>query len=268
MTVVSSLWIGDRLSPLERACVRSFLNKGHEFNLYAYGPIDNVPQGCRVLDAATILPESSIFTYSRGPGKGSVAAFSNLFRYKLLYELGGWWVDMDMFCLSPALPDCGVVLAREDKDSVNCAVMRFPRGHEALRAACEECIARGDDVDWGDTGPRLLTRLAADFALTDCTFPESAFYPIHFSQCWVMLDPRRTAYAAERIRGAACIHLWNNVLGRMKFDKHVLPPDGSLLRNLYEWTIGTDGFTQEYVLAASCKPEVFDLQVIPRQAGG
>lgn len=265
MTTVHSLWIGNHLSPLERACVRSFLHKGHEFKLYAYGSIDNVPEGCRVVDAATILPESSIVAYSRGPGKGSVSLFSNLFRYQLLYDVGGWWVDMDMFCLSAALPDSGVVLAREDKHGLNCAIMRFPRGHAALRAGAQECVARGDDVDWGDTGPRLLSRLATDFDLGGCVFPESAFYPIHYSQFWVVLDPRRAAYAADKIRGAACNHLWNNLLGRMKFDKNVLPPDGSLLRNMYEWTIGIEGFTHEYALPASCAPDSLELQIVSRE---
>jgi len=245
--------------------VRSFLDKGHEFHLYAYGPIDNVPQGCTLLDAASIAPASSIFTYSRGPGKGSVSAFTNLFRYKLLDEVGGWWVDMDMFCLSAELPEAGVVLAREDKRGLNCAIMRFPRAHAALRVAYEECAARRDDIEWGDTGPRLLTRLAADFDLVDCIFPESAFYPIHFTQFWIVLDPRRTAYAAEKIRGSVCNHLWNNMLGRMQLDKNVLPPEGSLLRNMYEWTIGTAGFTHEYLIPASCPPDSLELQIIPRE---
>ena len=94
MTVVSSLWIGDSLSPLERACVQSFLNRGYTFRLYCYQPIRDVPQGCELLDAATVLPEASIIRYARGPGKGSPALFANMFRYKLLHDIGGWWVDM------------------------------------------------------------------------------------------------------------------------------------------------------------------------------
>ena len=95
MAIVSSLWIGDRLSPLERACVHSFLSRGHSFDLYAYGPLANVPAGCRVVDAATLLPSSQIIRYSRGPGKGSVALFSNMFRYRLLEQVGGWFLRAD-----------------------------------------------------------------------------------------------------------------------------------------------------------------------------
>jgi len=263
VTAVSSLWIGDSLSPLERACVQSFLNRGYQFDLYAYEPIAHVPAGCRVLDAAGILPESSIIRYARGPGKGSVALFANMFRYKLLHEVGGWWVDMDMFCLSQTLPDTGVVLAQEDRNGLNCAIMRFPQGHDAMRVAYDECVMRSDDVDWGDTGPRLLTRLATQFGLTGSIFPEPVFYPIHFSNFWLIFDPRRTTYAAEKIRSAACVHLWHNLIGRAGLDLHVRPPAGSLLYNMYEWTIGTANFAREYVLAPEAPMDSVRLQIRP-----
>lgn len=264
VTVVSSLWIGDSLSPFERACVQSFLQRGYEFHLYCYGPLANVPAGCELRDAAAILPELNVIRYTRGPGKGSVALFANMFRYRLIQAIGGWWVDMDMFCLSDSLPDAGVVLAREDAQGLNCAIMRFPRGHEAMRIAYEECVARKDDVEWGDTGPRLLTRLAAQFGLGDCVFAEQVFYPLHYRHFWFLFDPRRTAFIAERLRDAAAIHLWHNMITRANLDKSVLPPEGSMLHNLYEWTIGTAGFTQQYKLAEDCPADELKFQIVQR----
>jgi len=52
-----------------------------------------------VIDGNQIIPEHEAFTYKNGPGSGSYSAFSNLFRYKLLAQKGGWWIDMDMVCL-------------------------------------------------------------------------------------------------------------------------------------------------------------------------
>ncbi|HEY5807815.1 MAG TPA: hypothetical protein VIT67_07595 [Povalibacter sp.] len=264
MTVVSSLWIGDSLSPLERACVQSFLMRGYEFDLYAYGPLANVPAGCRVLDAATVLPATRIIRYTRGPGKGSVALFSNMFRYKLLHEVGGWWVDMDMFCFADSLPDAGVVLSREDSAGLNCAIMRFPQGHALLHTAYDECLVRGSDVEWGETGPQLLTRLAVQLDLMLHAFPEQTFYPLGYRQFWFLFDPRRTAFIAERLRGAACIHLWHNMITRANLDKSVLPPEGSMLHNFYEWTIGTAGFTEQYVLEADCPADELKFQIVRR----
>jgi hypothetical protein len=95
------LWIGRSLSNLERLAMASFLANGHPVHLYAYSHIDRVPHGVTRLDANEILPESSVFTYADGFGKGSPSAFSNRFRYKLLLERGGIYADADIVCLQP-----------------------------------------------------------------------------------------------------------------------------------------------------------------------
>ena len=41
------------------------------------------------------------FTYDEGHSKGTPVAFSNLFRAELLYQRGGLYADLDMFCLKP-----------------------------------------------------------------------------------------------------------------------------------------------------------------------
>lgn len=101
--IVHGLWIGEKLSPLELLCIRSFLNAGHQFYLWTYQPIHNLPSETKQMDANFILPHNKVFSYSNfnkyGHGKGSYAGFSDIFRYKLLYEYGGWWTDMDITCL-------------------------------------------------------------------------------------------------------------------------------------------------------------------------
>ncbi len=96
--VIQRLWIGERLSPMERLSITSFLRNGHPFHLYVYGKPDGVPEGTVVLDANEILPSSRIFKYA---AHNTYAGFANFFRYKLLSEKGGWWVDADTVCLKP-----------------------------------------------------------------------------------------------------------------------------------------------------------------------
>src|SRR5262245_44337282 len=98
---VQMLWIGERLSTLERLCMASFLAHGHEVHLYAYGAIEAVPPGTQLRDGREILPAANVFTYANGFGKGSPSAFANEFRYKLLLERGGVWSDTDVVCLKP-----------------------------------------------------------------------------------------------------------------------------------------------------------------------
>jgi 4-hydroxybenzoate polyprenyltransferase len=103
---VNSLWIGNKLSNMELLTIRSFIENGYEFYLWTYGKLKNeLPDSVIICNANEIIPYNEVFVYKSksqfGNGQGSVAGFSDIFRYKLLYEKGGWWVDMDVTCLRP-----------------------------------------------------------------------------------------------------------------------------------------------------------------------
>ena len=93
---VQSLWIGNSIGVFEELCIKSYLKLGYEFHLYVYNNLNNLPDGVIIKDANTIISENQIFEYSGG----GVSAFSNMFRYKLLYDKGGVWVDMDMILIN------------------------------------------------------------------------------------------------------------------------------------------------------------------------
>lgn len=104
--IIHGLWIGKKLSVMELLCIKSFIRNNHEFWLWAYDVIETqLPDKLVVKDASKIIPREKVFCYRHsnqfGHGKGSYAGFSDIFRYKLLYEYGGWWVDMDVVCLKP-----------------------------------------------------------------------------------------------------------------------------------------------------------------------
>ncbi len=106
--IVHSLWIGPTLSKMELLTIRSFLRHGHEFHLWAYDKIQTpLPKEVVLEDANKIIPRNRIIKKAEtdpetGVGQGSFSSpFSDLFRYKLIYEKGGYWVDMDITCLRP-----------------------------------------------------------------------------------------------------------------------------------------------------------------------
>ena len=104
--IINSLWVGDKLSFLELLTLKSFIANGHVFHLWTYNKLKTeLPQGVVICDAETVLPKSSVFKYPNKAridwGSCSYAGFSDIFRYKLLYDKGGWWVDMDVTCLKP-----------------------------------------------------------------------------------------------------------------------------------------------------------------------
>ena len=91
MVVVQSLWIGDQLSLMEIYSIKSFLNLGMEFHLYTYNKVKGVPKGTKIKDANKILPQETVFKLQE-----TFLPFSDIWRYKLLYEKGGYWVDLDI----------------------------------------------------------------------------------------------------------------------------------------------------------------------------
>jgi hypothetical protein len=104
-TIVNALWLGsNKFSFLEMLTMRSFISFGHEFHLWMYEPLNDVPpKGVVVRDGNEILSRNRIFRYPNnmllGFGHNSYVGFSEIFRYKVLYDLGGWWSDMDVTCL-------------------------------------------------------------------------------------------------------------------------------------------------------------------------
>jgi len=96
-SVVQSLWIGEKLSNIELLSINSFVKRGHLYHLYVYEIPKNVPSKVILKDASTIIPKANIFEDREI--KNSFAGFSNIFRYKLLFENGGYWVDTDIICL-------------------------------------------------------------------------------------------------------------------------------------------------------------------------
>ncbi len=94
--IVNMVWIGDSISPLEALCMKSFIENCMHVKLYVYNLLKGVPQDVELCDANCIIPKNEVFKH-----KGSYAAFADLFRWKLMYEKGGYYVDTDVICLKP-----------------------------------------------------------------------------------------------------------------------------------------------------------------------
>lgn len=229
-----SFWWGGPLSPYEWLCLKSFIDRGHDFDLYSFDPHIAVPAQVRVRDAAEIASGAEFFVYERGFGKGSPAGFANLFRYKLLAERGGWWVDTDVVCLSAAIPDYPQFVARQDDEVINNAVLRFERRHPVMLRCIELAVEKGRSVRWGDTGPRLLTQVMRELGETQSIFDPSVCYPVDHLHALDVLRPARLARVTARLDGSLLLHLWNQMLTHAGVRKTLLPPRGSLLRDLVE----------------------------------
>src|SRR5262245_45348539 len=228
-----SFWHGGPLSPYELFCLRSFIDWGHAVDLYSYDTKLAVPAGVRVRDAAELIPQDEVFVYqAEGFGKGSPSAFSNYFRYKLLAENGGWWIDTDVVCLSDRIRIDSEFFARQDADFIAPGTMYFEPRHPVMLQCLDQAMKLGRNVKWGDTGPHLFTRTLAERGWLDRAASPAICYPIHYAEALEVLRPSRTADLAARIKPALFLHVWNSTLVHRGVDKAYRPPKGSLLRIL------------------------------------
>ena len=141
LPLMQALWIGDELPDLAHVSIRSFTEKGHPYHLYTYRSFPDLPPGCVLKDANEILPEKCVFRRKAG---GSVASFSDWFRFELLKKKGGYYVDTDIVCLKPFDFDEYFVAAYErdglceyeKRPVTNGAVLRTKPGNMLWRLMC------------------------------------------------------------------------------------------------------------------------------------
>lgn len=176
--IVHGVWIGDRLSLLERLTITLFQNAGHEFHLWSYSPPKNLPEGTIWRDAATVLPQSSIFAFNGIPhpdipngGKGSLSHWSDQFQCKLLYQEGGIYSQLDIAVLGPLDFEQPYAFAPQDDESLAAALMKVPKG-SPFALACYETLSREitaeslRSLDWG-CSMNLIMQVARKFQLNN-----------------------------------------------------------------------------------------------------
>jgi hypothetical protein len=205
--IIQGLWIGPELSLMERLSVSSFLQNGHQYHLYVYGDVKNVPVGTVIKDGNEILPSSRIFQYKQ---YATYAGFSNFFRYKLLLERGGWWADTDTICLRPFdFPEEYVFSSEiaEGLEVINSGICKAPAGSKVMAYAWGVCEAKDPDkLVWGETGPRLMGEAVRKYSLERYKQSAQVFCPLGYAEWHKVLE------ADVDIRLDECsyaIHLWN-----------------------------------------------------------
>lgn len=181
--IAQFLWVEGRLSTMERLSLRSFLCNGYEVHLYAYGPVYGLPCGIKVFDAREVLADQYL-ALAPGVTGNSYAYFSDLFRYELLRQRGGWWFDLDMVCVRHLpCPDDFLVASTWEGKYGQCAVgaaIWSPVGHAAMveAAACARKSHDAGRTSFGSIGPSLLQRIVKEKMLQKNMAPWWEFCPV------------------------------------------------------------------------------------------
>ena len=227
-TTFNTFWHGRALSPVEQACLRSFVSMGHQIQLFAYDNI-TVPDGVALADAREIMPADRLFTFC-----DSLAAFSDVFRFKLLFEKGGWWIDTDVLNLKANIPECDYYWACESPGRINGAVLKFPPGDPACGELLRISEQRSRNLTrWGEIGPDLLTEVLAGFAPPRLEGSNGNAYPLHWLEAHFVWLPEFLDEVEQRVRNSPFVHLWNYMFKLMGINIYAKPPSNSFLSTQY-----------------------------------
>jgi hypothetical protein len=218
---LSTFWHGEPLSPYQLLCLRSFVDSGHHLTVFTYDPDLALPTWLARKDASEILP--------RARGLRNQVAHINLFRYALLYHLGGWWVDPDLISLKPDLPQEQFFFAAlGERDLVSLGMVKFPAGHPLLMAAIERAAAT-DAGSWAQSGSPLFTALLEQHGLIQHCRPPDEACPISWMELEIMFDPSRAEEVRRRCANSYAVDLHDEVWRGAGIPHRFGPPEGSFL---------------------------------------
>jgi hypothetical protein len=211
--IFQSLWIGppsgEPIGTMERLCMSSFMKNGHEFHLYVYGPLENVPSGVVIQDANEIVPEefSKQFRYP--------AQASNYFFHMLLLKKGGWVTDMDNICLRTFdMAEDYVFYKAAGTSVITTAIAKCPPDSRVMKYCCDYVDRMSPEergqLSYQAIGPDLVSNAVPMFSLRRFVRAGVTFDPIHWDRAKLVVDPTQKWELKYSYSLHLCHAAWNN----------------------------------------------------------
>jgi hypothetical protein len=202
------------------AATTSMRAAGHPVRVWSYTPEKLAflrPHGVELCQASDVVPRG---LFNRVVAGSAIRYFSDLFRYALLYEHGGLWMDTDVVLLRP-FPFRGDYFFNLQwrgghKGHFICGNVIYAEPHSPhLRNLYEMSVERffgAGDKEFGDIGPKLLSDYVASDA--GAALMDRVFSPMFFNAIdWMETDRFERPIEQlqdylndERVFG---VHLWN-----------------------------------------------------------
>lgn len=224
--VVQTFWHGEAISPYQLLCLRSFADRGHQVEVFSYDQ-PHLPGWLERRNAAEILPRDSVVR----PVGDVVAIHGNLFRYALLNQRGGWWIDPDLLLLQADLPAADIFFAGPDAFGLtSTGLLRFPKGHPVIKAGLAQALSLNDSAaDWEASGAALLTELIRQHGLGLDNRWRGPLGPVSWFEVPALFDPMQRDRLERLCQSEWFLHLHADVWLRSGVPLRQGPPEGSLL---------------------------------------
>jgi hypothetical protein len=220
---IHCFWSDALPSGMAHLALRSMIRQGHPVKLYTYDDVATmqalVPPGVMVADAGSVVPKS---TYHHALVHSEIRYFSDIFRYAVLQEFGGWWLDVDIVLVKPLDFASEHVFSTQWSGVENghvCVggVMRAPKGslHMAnLYALSLQRLFSEKRVEYGAVGPLLLSEyllLSNDGNLLSSILPPTAFNAIDGSEVDLLVSESRDGFEILSDPRVSGVHLWGKM---------------------------------------------------------
>ena len=229
---VRTLWHGRSMGAYQLMPLRSFVDRGHRVEVFSYEPELELPSWLQRRNAAEILGPDRIVRYL--PEEERFAIHANLFRYALLHQLGGWWIDPDVVLLGTELSaDDHFISGPNEFNVVSTAAIKLPAGHPLMAGALEQAAPFEESVqDWERSGASLTQLLAVNgFA---SLAPSEAVSPVSWFQVLRLFDPAEADDVEQGCVGKPFLNLHYDVWLRAGIPEFLGPPAGSFLDRLFQ----------------------------------
>lgn len=178
------------MPPLQTSCLKSWSKLGHEVKKWSYEDDAN--------SIVPLMPELH------------PAIQADIFRYKLLYEQGGWWLDCDVFLIKhlPALKEITFASERQKDGSVikSNMVIYSPPKQPLMKNLYEKAMDLRHEKAWAVTGPKMLIDIEA------AMFTPNDFCPIDWWDYAKLNEPME-------FPDCYGIHCWNQLIKNSAFMK-------------------------------------------------
>lgn len=253
--LAQSLWVGRKLRWIERLAIKSYLDNGWRFQLYVYDDVENVPEGCEILDASAIIPAKEVFKEGMGSGAhaGSIGAFSDLFRYQLLFKRGGMWTDTDVINFKRFEPDGQKFICTEISDAavvtLNGAIMAAPAGDPFLARAYDRAVSllsSSERFFFTRIGPYLLAELLIEMGVHHIELlPPGFLGPVSWLNAASLLQPFEVMMARQDVRQAVNLHVYTETWRALGLGLDCPPSPATFLGRLYYHHFGREKSSQE-----------------------
>jgi hypothetical protein len=224
------LWIEGRLPRLQRTCIKSYIKLGYEIDFYTFTPnkIGIKHKNIFFKNAEEILSRDY----------DNHLHYADLFRYKLLQEKGGIWIDADLFLFKTITDDLvedkiiissqhcnktGAFKKDHTNKTANIGILKLPKNDKLLIETikkCEKSKAKLGDLSYMNFFIDMIKKLDYEKYVVE---PE-VYCPVSWANAkeLYLKDNREfiSKYGMETLcwdcikETSTGVHLWNNIYNK------------------------------------------------------